>query len=313
MKNTPHRGRLVPALLLLLAGCAGIPDDVRQLPRTTGFVELDDVPFHAQTRYQCGPAALTTVLEASGAPVSLDDIGRKVYIPGRKGSLQLEMLAATRTSGRLPYLVDGSLSALVAELDAGRPVVVLQNLGVAALPRWHYAVVVGLDAAGESIILRSGTERRRTTPLDVFLRTWARSDFWGFVTLRPGELPANVDRERYFSAVTGLEQAGLPARAARAWEAGLQRWPGHPTALFGLANARLALGDNAAAEHVYGELLDRAPGLAVARNNLAYALARQGRYDAALREVELALANTDDEDVVRILSETRREILSMAN
>ncbi len=311
--KTHVKGRLMPALLILLAGCAGLPEAVRELPPAAGAVELVDVPFYAQDRYQCGPAALTTVLEAGGADVSLQDITRKVFIPGRKGSLQLEMLAATRTSGRLPYLIDGTLSALHAELRAGRPVVVLQNLGVAAVPRWHYAVVVGIDIADESIILRSGTERRRITPIRLFLRTWARGDFWGVTALRPGQLPAGVDRERYFAAVAGLEQAGMPAEAALGWAAALERWPQHPTALFGLANAHLASGDNVAAERGYRELLELAPGLAVARNNLAFALARQGRHDEALQQVERALAATDDVDLVRVLAETKDEILSLAD
>ncbi len=309
--DKPRKGRLMPALLFVLGGCAGIPDAVRELPPTAGNVELVTVPFHPQDRFQCGPAALTTVLEASGAEVALGDITRKVYLPGRKGSLQLEMVAATRTSGRVPYLVDGSLSALAAELHAGRPVVVLQNLGIAAIPRWHYAVVVGIDVDNDAVILRSGTERRRETPTGVFLRTWSRSGFWGLVALVPGRLPANVDRERYFGAVAGLEQAGMSRQAALGWEAALQRWPRHPTALFGLANAHLSLGNNAAAERGYRDLLEQAPGLAAARNNLAFALAHQGYYDEALEQVEQAIATNDDAALRSLLEETLREIGAM--
>ena len=306
------KGWPVPALFICLSGCASIPDAARDLPRAPATVELAATPFHPQQRYQCGPAALITILEASGADVSLDDMIAKVYLPGRKGSLQVELLAATRTSGRLPYVIDPSLAAILAELEAGRPVLVLQNLGIAAIPRWHYAVVVGIDTPRERVILRSGTERRRETPIDVFLRTWSRSDFWGFVALRPGELPAKVDRERYFSAVLGLEQTGRPAEAAIAWQAALQEWPDDTTALFGLGNARLALEDHAGAESAYRKLLAIDPQLTVARNNLALALARQQRYDAALREIDTALAHNDDAGLEQIFLETKAEILAMA-
>jgi len=301
---------LVAGLLLSLAGCAGIPDAVRELPDAALPVELVDVPFHAQDRYQCGPAALTTVLEASGADVALEEIVGKVYIPDRHGSLQLEMLAATRTSGRLPYVVDQSLAALLAELDSGRPVVVLQNLGVALIPRWHYAVVVGIDEQHDRVVLRSGTEPRRETPIKLFLRTWSRSDFWGFVALQPGELPAGVDRQRYFEAAVGLEQAGQPAGAALAWQAAVSEWPGNTTALFGLGNARLALADFAGAEQAYRQLLVVDPALAVARNNLALALAGQRRIDDALAEIEQALSLNDDPDLDRVLIDTQTEIRS---
>ena len=305
-------GRLLPALIVCVSGCATVPDAARELPRTNVQVELTDTPFHPQERYQCGPAALTTILEASGAEVTLDDITDKVYIPERKGSLQLELLAATRTAGRLPYVIDTSLAAILAELDAGRPVLILQNLGVAAIPRWHYAVVIGINGTRDNVILRSGTDRRRETPIDLFLRTWSRGEFWAFVALPPGELPANVDRERYFSSVIGLEQANMFAAAAVAWETALRRWPADSTALFGLGNARLALNDVEGATHSYEELLAINPRLPVVRNNLAMALARQQRFDEALEEIDRALALDHDDVVEAVLLETRSEILAMA-
>lgn len=304
-------GRLLPALIVCVSGCATVPDTARELPQANAQVELTDTPFHAQERYQCGPAALTTILEASGAEVTLEEITDKVFIPDRKGSLQLELLAATRTAGRVPYVIDTSLAAILAELEAGRPVLILQNLGVAAIPRWHYAVVIGIDGARDRVILRSGTDRRRETSIDLFLRTWSRGDFWGFVALTPGELPANVDRERYFSSIVGLEQANRWAEAALGWEVALRHWPANTTALFGIGNARLALDDLEGAADSYRELLAIDPGLAVARNNLAMTLARQQRFDDALEQIDRALALDHDDAVGAILLETRSEILAM--
>ena len=298
--------RLLPILLACVSGCASIPEAARQIP--AAGIELEAVPFHAQTRYQCGPAALTTVLQASDADVLLDDVVDKVYIPERRGSLQLELLAATRTSGRVPYIIDTTLAAVLAELEAGRPVLVMQNLGIRAIPRWHYAVVVGIDSARNRVILRSGTDRRRETPTDVFLRTWSRSDFWGFVVLRPGELPANPDRGRYFEAVLALEQTGHADAAARAWQAAVGEWPLNTTARFGLGNARLAMGDHRAAEREYRELLAIDPAVAVARNNLSLALAGQSRLDEALSEIEQAIALNEDPDIEDLLEGTLAEI-----
>jgi Tetratricopeptide repeat len=306
-----HRGRLLPALLFLLAGCASIPPSVGNLPDDAVAVELEATPFFPQEHYQCGPAALTTTLVASGAEVSLDDIVRKVYLPGRKGSLQVDMLGATRTSGRIPYLIDGTMPDLYAELAAGRPVVVLQNLGVAAIPRWHYAVAVGIDPESGDVILRSGTDRRRITAVDVFLRTWRRSDYWGFVVLRPGDLPANVDRVRYLESVTALEQAGQYSAAVAAWRAGLERWPDNSTALFGLGNAAYAQGNHADAEAAYRRLLDLHPDINAARNNLAMALAQQGRFDDALRQVDMALKTSAGTPLELELQDTLTTILGL--
>jgi tetratricopeptide (TPR) repeat protein len=293
-RSVDHGSRLLPALLFLLAGCASIPPSVSELPASAGAIELEDTPFFPQERYQCGPAALTTVLNHAGAAVSLDDIVDKVYLPGRQGSLQVELLAATRTEGRLPYVIDGSLAAIRGELAAGRPVLVLQNLGVAAIPSWHYAVVVGIDADRGEIILRSGTDRRRATATRPFLHTWRRGDYWGMVVLAPDELPAAADRSRYFAAIAALEEAGRATDAAVAWQTALGKWPGDTVALFGLGNSRLASGEYLAAEQAYRDLLRRDPAVIAARNNLALALVEQGKYDEAMREIGIALAENHD-------------------
>jgi hypothetical protein len=300
--------RLLPALFVIMAGCASIPPSVRELPDSAGAIELEDTPFYPQERYQCGPAALTTILVKSGRAVSLDDVVGKVYLPGRQGSLQLELLAATRTEGRLPYVIDGTLDAIWKELQAGRPVLVLQNMGVAAIPRWHYAVVVGIDARRGDVILRSGTDRRRKTPTRVFLRTWQRSGYWAMIALAPGELPAAADRSRYFEAIAALEQVGRSGEAAIAWQTALLEWPGDTVALFGLANARFAMQDFDAAETAYRELLELDPGQSAARNNLALALAHQGKYDAAIEEIEFALSTQPGPAVERELRDTAATI-----
>jgi tetratricopeptide (TPR) repeat protein len=300
--------RLLPALFVVLAGCASIPTSVSGLPVSGQAIELEDTPFYPQERYQCGPAALATALVHSGAEVSLEDIVDKVYLPGRQGSLQVELLAATRTEGRLPYVIDGSLAAIWQELERGRPVLVLQNLGIAAIPRWHYAVVVGIDAERGEVVLRSGTDRRRVTPSRTFLHTWRRGGYWGLVVLAPDQLPAAPDRSRYFEAVAALEQAGRAEEATIAWQTALEHWPGDSVALFGLANSRFVLGDYQAAEDAYLELLDREPGMVVARNNLALALAGQGRYAAAMEEIAIALVGNRDPAVERELRDTAATI-----
>lgn len=285
--------------LALLAACATVPPAVRDLPVDAQPVELTTTPFYAQEQYQCGPAALLTILEQSGVDASLDTIVRRVYLPGREGSLQAELIAAMRAEGRIPYAVDGRAAALAAELDAGRGVLVLQNLGVSWLPRWHYAVVVGIDGDAGRVVLRSGTERRRLTALDTFLHTWRRSGYWGIVALRPGELPADEDPLRFFEALAAMEETGHMAAARQSWRAAARRWPESRIAWFGLGNSEYELGNFGAAETAYRELLRQDPDLAVARNNLAQSLLRQQRYAEARGEAERALAASAPDTGVR--------------
>jgi tetratricopeptide (TPR) repeat protein len=148
--------------------------------------------------------------------------------------------------------------------------------------------------------------------MNVFLRTWARSDYWAMSVLRPGALPTDVDRERYFSSVVGLEQAGMHAEAISAWRAALAAWPDSPIALFGLGNAYLSLDKFAEAEKVYRELLAAQPALNVARNNLAMALAGQARYAEAIAEINEAMASEPDAILIEELRDTLAEVQQMA-
>lgn len=111
----------------LTAGCVSHYPDLESVGAGTKAppgVELQDVPFFPQDEFQCGPAALATVLVDSGVAVTPDELTDKVYLPEREGSLQLELIAASRRYERLPYVLDGTLAAILAELAAGRPVLV---------------------------------------------------------------------------------------------------------------------------------------------------------------------------------------------
>lgn len=305
----------MPALFVfwILTGCSTIPPSVSNYGPAPSPIELVDTPFYPQEQFQCGPAALMTVLTASGVGTTLDAISRQVYLPARQGSLQTEILAASRAAERVPYVLEPGLSSITSELAVGRPVLVLQNLGVSWAPRWHYAVVVGADADSKRIILRSGTDERRVVRTPVFLRTWRRSNFWAVSTLTPGELPASPDRNRYVEAVAGLEETGHTLAARDAWKAGLTQWPDDSVLLFGLANAQYALGEFSAAELLFLVMLRNDETLLIARNNLAMTLAAQGRTSEALEQIDIALKRASDSPLLEELLDTQSTILTAVN
>jgi hypothetical protein len=280
------RVAVLGVMALGLAGCAAAP----QLPPGARAEELTAVPFFPQTDYQCGPAALATVLAHAGAAVDADGLVREVYVEGLRGSLQPELLGATRRHGFIPYVIAPEPGALVAELAARRPVLVLQNLGVDRVPVWHYAVVVGVD--DDNVILRSGTEERRIERASRFLRSWQRGMNWAFVAIEPGALPATATAGAYVRALAGAEPLLAPTAAQRGHEAALERWPDDELVLFAAAGQRLASGDAARATGLYRRLLAANPVHAAARNNLANALAARGCYAEGLAEARTALAGS---------------------
>jgi len=267
---------------------------VPPLPPGTPAVELTAVPFFAQTEYQCGPAALATVLAHAGADVDAEDLVPEVYVEGLRGSLQPELLGATRRHGFIPYLIAPEPAALAAELAARRPVLVLQNLGFERVPIWHYAVVVGLD--DDRVILRSGTEQRRVERSARFLRSWQRGANWGFVALTPGDIPANATAGAYVRALAGAEPLLDAAAVQRAYGAALERWPDDELVLFTAAGQRYSNGDLETAADLYRQVLTAAPQHVAARNNLANVLAEQGCEVEALAEAHAALAALAPDD-----------------
>ncbi|MBI5041248.1 MAG: PA2778 family cysteine peptidase [Gammaproteobacteria bacterium] len=272
--------------VVLLAACAPRPP----LPGLQGAaLELDTVPFYPQEQYQCGPAALATVLQWNGVGVTPEQLAPTLMIPARKGSLQIELQAQTRAQGRVPFAIRGDLSALQAELAAGHPVLVLQNLAFDWKPVWHYAVVVGIDPAERTVTLRSGRERRHGVGWETFERTWARAEHWGLVVLKPGELPATADVTRVLEAVTPFEQARRWQVAETVYSSAAQRWPRQAVFALGVANSRFARGDLAAAEAAYRDAIAAFPDDPVAYNNLAIVLADLKRWDEAERLVARAL------------------------
>lgn len=267
--------------LLLLAGCAGmrLSEEINDLPASQN---LESVPFHPQTEYHCGPAALATVLEHSGVPADYDALIDQVYIPSRSGSLQVEMTAATRANGRIAYHLPPRPEAVFREVAAGRPVLVLENLGLKARPVWHYAVVVGFDQSGNQVIERSGPEKELRVGAGRWLRRWNRAGRWAMLSLRPGEWPAQPERRAWVRAAADFEAAADAGTALIIWRQTVERWPREPIALLGIGNAHFALDDFEAAADAYQRLLNVAPDHAAGRFNLAVALERTGRPCAGL-------------------------------
>lgn len=274
----------------LLGGCATGGLTLTALPPELPVrVELADTPFFPDDSTLCGPSALATSLSAAGIPVTPEALVSQVYLPGREGALQIEMLAAARRQGAVATLIPGTMASLLRELAAGHAVLVLQNLGLSWAPSWHYAVVVGYDLDAGRVLLRSGPMKRQEMSLRTFEHTWDRSERWAFVTLPPGSLPATVSEDEALRALVAFERNAPPSSAVSAYRSGLARWPDNPTLAMGLGNALYAAGDKIGSEAVFGRVAAR-HGLDAAFNNQALVLLELGRPQEAVRAAEQGLA-----------------------
>ena len=319
-----HRAHrlLVPATLLLAAGCAINPKvDLAGLQGVEPPVVALDAPFFPQTENQCGPAALATVLTAAGAATHPAELSAQVYLPGREGSLQVELLAATRRHGRIPFQLDPEVDALVAEVTHGRPVLVLQNLRTRSLPAWHYAVLVGYDTQRNALQLNSGADEGLWVEAPTFLRTWDWAGHWAVIALQPGQLPAALDGaaggaatgatvDRYLRAIADFEAVAGTEAASPAWQGAATRWPGHRWPALALGNRAYESGELESAARWYQRGLAASPQDPALANNLASVLGEAGcarAGEALLRPVVLRL---DDESAWRITIETTLQDLA---
>ncbi len=272
----------------LLSGCAMIAPQASalraqrpaDLPRQ---IELKAVPFYPQDDYYCGPAALAMVLNAAGVKVSPDDLVEQVYLPGRKGSLQVEMVAAARRRGLVALELAPKMTDMLREIAAGNPAIVLENYGPFSwTPVWHYSVVVGYDLDQAIVIRRSGVQQRRPTPLTIFEKIWKNENYWAMVAVPPDRIPVTATEPQYADAVVALERIGLLQNAQTAYSTMLKRWPTSLLANMGRGNTAYALKDLAAAETAFRQAVKDHPGAAAALNNLASVLAERGNLDEAL-------------------------------
>jgi tetratricopeptide (TPR) repeat protein len=304
---------VLAALAVALAGCAASPPLAEGLPPSAPrTIELDSTPFFPQEDYQCGPAALATLLAASGTEVAPADLAPEVYLPERRGSLTLELIGAARRHGRLPYVLEATAVEMVQELEAGRPVLVLQNLGVSRLPRWHYAVLIGYDVERNVALLRSGGDRRLEMKWQRFAGSWHRGGRFAMTVLRPGLIPDHAGPARYIDAAAGLEAAGQRRAAATAYDAAIRRWPREPHAWLGRGNVAYAEGDRAAAADAWSRAIMLDPADAAARNNLAELLLEAGCLDESRRQIERASALAQGTALERAVAESRAKIEATA-
>jgi tetratricopeptide (TPR) repeat protein len=280
-------------LLMAMLGACAAPQtrqlqqaSLEQMPQT---FELAHVPFFPQDAYQCGPAALATVLHSAGFQVQADALIKQVYLPERQGSVQTEMLAAARRNGAAVYELAPELKTVLQEIAAGHPVLVLQNLGLSWYPTWHYAVAVGYDIPRAEILLRSGLEKRQVMSLSTFEHTWARSGHWAMLALPQGKLPATADKRQSLQAAVAMEKTDNKNTAQQTYLNLLEKSPSDLVALMGAGNTAYAKKDFETAESFFRLAIQHHPDSGDAWNNLAQTLLDQKRYYEAHYAIRKAI------------------------
>lgn len=303
---------LTLASLIFSTGCARntpLPKDANVTSHRI------NVPFVAPRSELCGSTSiemLSSYWQSSSSytpRLLLKELDERTLIPQKGGTLQIELIAAARANGLLAYPLEPDFDALLMELKANHPVIVLVNRGFSWHELWHYAPVTGYDAKTQTVLMHFGDKPNEAVPIETFAAIWQRSGNWGVVLLPPNELPSSVSSKKYLQSAYDFEKTGMVDEAIIAYKSALRRWPQDIPILFALGNAYYSTNQISSAEESYRKILliDKTHPLAL--NNLADLLCHTNRAEEALRVIDRAV--TADAKIISIIDATRQECSSL--
>lgn len=241
------RGLLAALCVGILAGCAGEWPPLADSMADTEHVRVAGVPFYPQDGFRCGPAAMAMVLNWSGLEIKPAALDGQFALPADP---RKSLADSANRYGRLAYPIAGT-PAMLAELAAGHPVLVVQNLGVESQPLWNCVVAIGFDRRQDQVMVHGGDQAGKRMPLRVFERLWSDAGQWGLIVLKPGELPAAAHQPDYVKSAYALLRAGRYWEAVQAYDAALATWPADSDSLMGLGSSLYLLGDSLGAAEAY--------------------------------------------------------------
>ncbi|THB67972.1 MAG: peptidase C39 family protein [Gammaproteobacteria bacterium] len=272
-------------LLLFLPNCSSIY--TAKIPHQSADIPekyfLKEFPFYKQEQYHCGPAALHMVYLWQKKKVNYQQIIADTFNTKLKGSLQRSLVENIRKNGMIPYTID-NYQQLTTEIAAGNPVIVLQNLGLELIPRWHYAVVIGYDSVNGTVTLHSGAQKNHVVGWKVFSRTWIRAHNWGMVAVPVTAIPASVNlslayKQEYLNEIYGFSRNGHFNLSLTAYNTALKKWPDNQTAIIGKADSLYNLKKIDEAIDTLKKAIENHSGSAVIYNNLAHILMEKAGND----------------------------------
>lgn len=255
--------------------------------------EILEVPFFPQEEYYCGPTTLAEVLNFYGTEIDAEEIAPSLFIPERRGSLQIEMVSSARQFGLLSYAGETTIEQLLSLVSEDIPVIVLQNLGTSWYPRWHYALVIGYNLTEETVLLHTGLSQRRTVPMALFENTWRRGEYWMLAAFPPQKSSKYLDPFLYTRAAQDLMEVNKTDASLTALESATAQWSDYWLPYLLLGNYYMDAAPTRALSW-YERGAEAGEQIPSYLNNYAYGLLRNGRSSEALGMIRKAIALEPD-------------------
>jgi tetratricopeptide (TPR) repeat protein len=222
---------------------------------------------------RCGPGSLALVLNAHGDRASEQGLAAALPDIAGRGVLSLDLLLAARQRGFDAALLEGTPERLRAEVEHGRPAILMLRLLDAPGRRrdiYHYVVVDGADPGRRLFRFQFGDGRGRWAPLDSVEKGW-RAAGHALLVVWPREATHAALRR-----AVSLESEGRIDEAAALYRQVLEVRPASVRAWVDLGNAEATRRRTGEAEKAYRRALEISPGDCDALNNLAWLLLEEG-------------------------------------
>jgi ABC-type bacteriocin/lantibiotic exporter with double-glycine peptidase domain len=162
----------------LVGGGPSAPPRLAALPSSR---YVSGVPLAEPHSNWCGPAALAAVLQFHGERAAAAEIARDIYLPGYRGTLNLDLLLWARKRGLEVWAGRGSAPEVKRALVRNRPVICLVRRHGRLADRNHFVVVRGYDDSRRIWLLDDGSGKEHAASGAGFERDWQECGCWMMV------------------------------------------------------------------------------------------------------------------------------------
>jgi tetratricopeptide (TPR) repeat protein len=256
---------------------------------------LENVPSVAQIAYQCGPAALESVIRYWGGSAKADSIGKTLYESGTRGVFNFSLAHYVKTIGFWSEIhEEPGDEGLKQWLRRGIPPIVMLDSGTLWARTYHFVVLKGFDDRQGIFYANTGVLETQAFDYREFKRRWKKADYWSLIVSPPEKVNWELDETQSIEIALIFEKNGNLNQAKRWVESVLRKNPKSLTAKFNLANIYSKSNRPEQAKTIYQELLYKNPSRSEISNENIQSwlyLAEEGRYEDALNVIAMAFKN----------------------
>jgi tetratricopeptide (TPR) repeat protein len=303
-----HRSLIALFALLLVSGCVTVRPRSQQT--SPGAIVLDETPVRTWGDNTCGSAALATLLNRLGDPVSEEELDR-IFDKGRNGGVvSLDLIVEARRRGFDAQLLKGNPEMLERSIRRETPAVIMVR--AADLPGegrdlFHYIVIDGFDPERNLFAMQFGDGRRRWAAIDRLEEAWDGAGKALFVVAPRGRMPL-LDREAVLREAVAEESRGDLDAALERYRRLVADDERDTRAWINIGNVEASRQRTGEAEAAFRRAIALDPGNGDALNNLAWLLLEAGRADEAAPFAARALAVTKNDRHLAVDTAARIEL-----